>query len=408
MPVGTQTTTTLAGTQNYVANSFAGAITRLMPNGTAPLFGLTSMLQSETAVQVEHGFFTKTMIFPMVQLTSAIADGTTTTFPVVSTANIVPGTLLRAQTTGEIVIVNTVPSGTSITVTRGVGTIAAAAIGNNVKLYRIGNAFEEASSRPTAMNIAPVRITNLTQIFRNTWAISRSAMATQVIAGDTPVAESRMDCASFHATAIETALFFGQKSQGTRNGQPFRTMDGLLSIVGNLSYYPPSYAAANVFTASSTTNYTQLETMLDPTFNQVTDPKAGNQRLIFCGSEARKVLNNIGRVNSQYEMYNGETSYGLQFSGFKIARGSFNLIEHPLFNSNADWSKMAIAVDLSSFRIAYLNGRQTQKEEFNMNGTPVDNGIDAVGGTLTTELTCVIKNPPANAVINNLTAAAVG
>ena len=44
-----------------------------------------------------------------------------------------------------------------------------------------------------------------------------------------------------------------------------------------------------------------------------------------------------------------------------------------------------------------------------MNGdTVVDNGIDAVGGTLTTELTCVVKNPPANAIITNLTAAAAG
>ena len=49
------------------------------------------------------------------------------------------------------------------------------------------------------------------------------------------------------------------------------------------------------------------------------------------------------------------------------------------------------------------------KQEFNMNGdTVVDNGIDAVGGTLTTELTCVVKNPPANAIITNLTAAAAG
>ena len=51
-------------TQDLAAKSFAGMITRLMPNGTAPLFGLTSMLSSETALQVEHGFFSKTMIFP--------------------------------------------------------------------------------------------------------------------------------------------------------------------------------------------------------------------------------------------------------------------------------------------------------------------------------------------------------
>jgi hypothetical protein len=48
------------------------------------------------------------------------------------------------------------------------------------------------------------------------------------------------------------------------------------------------------------------------------------------------------------------------------------------------------------------------KADFNQDGTPVDNGIDAVGGTLTTELTCVVKNPPANALITNLTAAAAG
>jgi len=34
-----------------------------MPMGQAPLFGMTSMIPSETAVQTEHGFFTKTMVF---------------------------------------------------------------------------------------------------------------------------------------------------------------------------------------------------------------------------------------------------------------------------------------------------------------------------------------------------------
>jgi len=59
--------------------------------------------------------------------------------------------------------------------------------------------------------------------------------------------------------------------------------------------------------------------------------------------------------------------------------------------------------------MAYLGDRKTSNKEFNMDGGAAqDNGIDAVGGTLTTECTCVIKNPPANAVIYNLTAAAAG
>lgn len=395
-------------TQDLAAKSFAAMITRLMPNGNAPLFGMTSMLPTETALQVEHGFFTKTMLFPNFNLDAAVANGTDTVFTVASSANIVPGMIFQASSTLENVLVNAILSPTSIQVQRGVGNVAAAAIADNVNFYQVGTAFEESSLRPGALSIQPVRITNLTQIFRNTWALSGSAQATQVIAGESTVAENRQDCAAFHATDIETALFFGQKSQGTRNGQPFRTMDGLISIVSNLTYYPPSYSAVNVTTAAATTNYTQLEAMLDPVFNQATDPKAGNERVLFVGGEARKVINNIGRLNSTYYIQNGETSYGLKFGSFNIARGSFRMIEHPLFNSNPVWSRMAVAVDLSTFRVAYLGGRKTKKEDFNMGGQAVDNGIDAVGGTLTSELTCIVKNPPANAQIKGLTAAAAG
>jgi hypothetical protein len=407
MTVGIFHTGMANATTDYVAKSFASMITRLMPNGQAPLFGMTSMLQEETAVQVEHGFFTKTMIFPSMNLDAAVAGAGDNTFTVASTTNLLPGMLMRAESTGEIVIINQILSTTQVLVGRGIGT-SAGAIADNVNFYQVGNAFEESSIRPNALQINPVRITNLTQIFRNTWALSGSAQATQVIAGESLIAENRMDCAAFHAADIEKALFFGAKSQGTRNGQPFRTMDGLLSIVGNIANYPPSYAAANVYTAAATTNYTQLEAMLDPVFNQVTDPKAGNQRVLFVGSEARKVLNNVGRLNGTYNISDGQNSYGLQFSSFKIARGQFNMVEHPLFNSNADWARQAVAVDLSTFRLAYLGGRKTKREEFNQNGQAVDNGIDAVGGSLTTELTCVVKNPPANAWIRGLTAAAAG
>ena len=104
MATGQQNFSTVNATTDFVKKSFASMITRLMPNGSAPLFGLTSMLKDETAVQVEHGFFTKTMIFPMVTLSAAVADGVATTFTVTDTSNIVPGMLLRAQSTKEVVL----------------------------------------------------------------------------------------------------------------------------------------------------------------------------------------------------------------------------------------------------------------------------------------------------------------
>lgn len=406
MPTGIFDTSSTYLPAGFTKSSFAAAITRLMPAGAAPLFGITSMLKTDTAIATEHGYWTKTMIFPEATSSAGALVGDTT-INVSSSATLLPGMLMRNQRTQEQVIVNTVPGATSFTCTRGVGTVAAAAVNNGDKWYQVGTAFEEASNRPNSMNIAPVKITNYTQIFRNSWAVSGSADQVAVEAGDSNLAESKQECAAFHAVDIEKALIFGQKSQGTRNGKPFRTMEGLVSIIGNLSYYPSSYGSANVSTAGATTTYAQLEGFLDPCFNQVSDPTASTERILFVGGTARKVVNGIGRISGQYQIVDGQTNFGLQFQTFKIARGTFRMVEHPLLNSNADWSKMAIALDLGSFNVAYLGNRKTQHKSYNMNGeTASDSGIDAIGGTLTTELTAILKNPPANAVIHNLTAAA--
>ena len=409
MPTGIFNTGSFA--TDLAKPSFSNMITRLMPNGSAPLFGLTSMLSDETAQAVEHGFFSKTMIFPELKINFGSGyNAGATTFVTDSTANVLPGMIMRIERTGENIIINSITDATDVVVTRSVGTVAAAAILNNDDLYQVGTAFEEASVRPSANNIIPVRVTNLTQIFRNTWAISGSANSTEVIAGDSTEAETRHDCAAFHATNIESAIFFGQKSQGTRNGQPFRTMDGLINMIETPANHPASYGGAtNSSTAGSTTNWTQILGYLDPVFDQTTDPKGARERLLFVGGAAKLVINEIARLNGQTNLMEGQTTFGMEFTTLITPRGKFRVVEHPLFNTNATWGKMAVAVDLPTFRLAYLKGRKTSNKEFNTSGNQAaDNGIDAVGGTLTTECTTVIKNTPANAIIRNLTAAAVG
>ncbi len=397
-------------TTDLAKKSFAGMITRLMPNGMAPLFGMTAMLPTETAVQTEHGFFTKTMLLPEMTTNGSVLAADTS-IVVLSTANILPGMIMRVnEGSNENIIINSVVNAVTVTVTRGVGSTAAN-ISTAIKLFQIGTAYEESSVRPNALIINPVRITNLTQIFRNTWAISDTIRQTMMIAGDTNMAESRMDCAAFHAADIEKALFFGKKSTGTRNGQPFRTMDGLEAIVGTLGNYPSYYSAVNTTTFGATTTYPQFEAAVDPCFNQTTDPKIGNERILFVGGTARKVINSLARLatGTFYEITGGTTEWGLQYTTVKTSRGAFQMVEHPLFNSNSTYSKMCVAVDVSTFRVAYLGDRKTQNKEFNNDGnTAQDNGVDAVGGTLTTEVTCVVKNPPANMFGYNMTAGAAG
>jgi hypothetical protein len=403
MPAQTGVFNTAQITQDLAKKSFAAMITRLMPNGTAPLFGLTAMLKEDTAYQFEHGYFSKTMVFPLLTLSANITNADII-LNVTTTANVLPGMMMRVDSSNENVLIIAVNGPTQVTVQRAVGTVIATAAVSTVNLWMVGNAFEEASLRPQSMIIVPSRITNYTQIFRNTWAISKTASATTLIAGAGNKAESRQDAAAFHAADIEKAFFFGQKFLGSRNGQPFHTMDGLISIV-------TQNAAGNITTLGGTTNWTQLEAALDPAFQQVTDPKVPNMRILFCGGVARRVLHNIFRTNSTYFIQGETTEWGLQFDSFKTPRGTFNIVEHPLFNAygaTSAWAKMAIAVDLSTFSCAYLEGRRTENMEFNQNQQVTDNGIDAVGGTLTTELTCLVRNPAANVILLNFTASAVG
>ncbi len=401
MPVGAFNTLQIP--EDLAKKSFSAMITRLMPNGSAPLYGLSSMLKEETAYQIEHGFFSKTMLFPSVVLSANAAVGDTT-LNVVSTANILPGMMLRADSSNENILVTGINSATQLQVQRAVGTVTPVAIVAAVSLWMVGNAYEESSLRPQSLIIVPTRVTNYTQIFRNTWAVSETTRATALIAGDTAVAESRRDCAAFHAGDIEKAIIFGQRFMGTRNNQPFHTMDGLINAI-------TTFNSSNITTLGATTNYTQLEAALDPCFNQVTDPTSSGERLLFVGGLMRRVLHAIFRLNGTYFIEDGQTSWGLQFDSFKIPRGRFTIIEHPLLNAYGQastWAKMAIGVDLNTFNTAYMVGRKTTSREFNMDGATVDNGVDAVGGTLTSELTCLVKNPAADAVLYNATAGAVG
>jgi hypothetical protein len=401
MPVGTWNTSQL--TADLAKKSFAAAITRLMPNGGAPLFGITALLKEETAAQIEHGYFSKTMVFPSVVLTANIALGDTV-IPVVSTANMLPGMVIRADSTNENILVVAVLGATQLQVQRGFGTIAAQAVLSGVNLWMVGNAYEQGSLRPMALSISATRIINYTQIFRNSWALTGTLQSTQVIAGGTNVAESRQECGGFHAVDIEKSLIFGQRFLGTRNGQPISTMDGLINTIQN-------NASGNITTLGATTNYSQFIAALDPVFQQNTDPMNPNQRILFVGGVARNVIHSIARLNSTYYVQQQETSWGLQYDTIKIPRGTFQIIEHPLFNAygaTSTWAKMAIAVDVPTFGLAYMAGRKTMNQEYGTTGTPVDNGVDAVGGTLTSELTNLARNPAANAVLYNFTAGAAG
>lgn len=427
-------------TKDLAKKSFAAGVAMVMPGGDAPLFAMSGLAKKKTALQVEHGYWSKQYDYPAITTTAELAPsdtsivlGDTNDYPTPSAPKnagndrdgdalptrgtitdvnrIIPGMILRFQpdmttqgSTGykpsENILVTAVNIGTkTLTVVRGFDGTTAQTIPSGALLMQIGNAHEEGSSRPQSQALLPIRHLNYTHIFRNSWDVSGTLAATQLAHGDQPIANNKGDCAHFHARDIEFATFFSRKYMGIRNNKPFHTMDGIEALI-------EKYAPEHLMAAGATTNYTQLQNMLNPLLNfRSSKSTNGNKRTIYCGGHAKHVLSEIGRKSGNYQLVDGQTSYGLQFSSFKTSRGQFDIVEHPLFNTNAKLAKMAVIADLSSFDYAYLEGRDTRHDQYNQLGG-LTNGVDATGGVLTTELTIELQNPYSWGIIYDLTAAA--
>ena len=376
------------------ARSFAGTILRRFPNGSAPIFGLTSMSGRSRAKSATHGYFSKTMLF--VTLVSAAALVGATTLVVGSTVGVTAGMVLHNPRTQENVRVTAVVNATDLTITRAFGRVAAAAINLSDAWIQVGTAFEEGSNRPTARRMSTVYVANYTQIFRNAWALTDTARASVAEMGYSNIAESRQDCMSFHSVDIESALIWGQAKMDTTGATPIHSTQGILDAI-------EQYAPANSNTAAATTSYSQLVTLVEPAFTSSANVGNPKGRVLVGDNTAIKVITDIGRKSGQVQIMQNETQFGMKYTSFSMYQGTLDLVIHPLLNG-LDREGMALILDMPAIKLAYMDGRDTKPEDYNTGGKIVESGVDAVGGSLTTELAVELINPYACAVIYGLTA----
>jgi len=377
--------------------SFAAQILRLFPNGSAPMFALTSQSGKSRAKSSTHGYFSKTMEFVRIVMgTTALVGDTSLTVP--STAGLLAGMVLYNQRTRENVRVTAVTNGTTLAVTRAFGRVAAAAVNSGDVWIQVGTAFEEGSNRPAARRLSTVYVSNYTQIFRNAWALTDTARASLAEAGYNNVAEDKKECSLFHAVDIESAIIWGQAKMDVTGNTPIHSTQGVLDAI-------EQYAPDNSNAAAATTNFSQLVTLCEPFYKYSTDASNPKERVAFCDQTAMRVFNEIGMKSGQVQINNAQTSFGMKFTSFNFYKGTINLIEHPLLNG-LQQSGTAIVMDMAALKLAYLDGRDTKPEEYGTRSEVADNGQDSVGGSLTTECAVELINPYACGVITGLTAGA--
>lgn len=386
--------------------NFREMILWLNPNGTAPIFALSSRASKQSTDDPEFNWWCEPNDQIRLKVTFGGGYGTTETSLTVfgtepsssaldvnwgSALSLKPGDLLlvepsveAAAFTHEILLVTGVGSATVLNVQRAFAGTSAAAIADNAFLLKIGSAYGEGTSAPIATSRNPVKYTNKCQIFKDSYSITGTAEQTHVRTGD-PIKNDKKRKAFDHAASIEYALLFGKQSESTgANGKPLRTMDGLRRFI--------SSTTTTVWTSGK--NLNNLIDAVSPVFNY--DSDAGDTRMAFCGNGTLNAINKAianasGQAAMNIMMNNGTKVYGVNFTEMVFPQGRILLKTHPLFNRNSLFTNSMLIMDFSSFKWRPMKNRdtkftddiQTKREDLREGMWMTEAGIEVWAGGLT-------------------------
>lgn len=346
---------------------FAAALLQEVPNGSAPLFALSSGMPSTPATDTIVHWFEEQHLSGRTTLAEAL-DTSETGIDVADASFIVAGAIMMVETTGEQVFVTAVSSNTLTVIRAFAGTMAANASSAD-GFQKIGTAQAEGSDKPVAVaNVGDPKF-NFCQIFRNVWNLTGTAAAVQYYTGS-KVAKNKRDASLQHAEDIERSMWFGSRSNGVVGGQPFRTMDGLDKLI-----------TTNVTAAGSTSDWTEVDDFLRSVFQKNIKGKP-NERVAFCGNTALSVINGIARVEGQIMLAPGATEFGLNITKWITPYGNITLLTHPLFVENPLWTKDLRVIHPGGFEARWL--RRTMEDNYDQDGRRA--GVDADFGVYTSEL----------------------
>lgn len=372
---------------------FAHAILQIDPTGMSPLFGLLSGMPNESLTDSAFTWYED--VHQSGRL-SIVSGGTNTDIVVGDASGVIPNQLYLVEQTGEIVFVLS-NNGNTITVMRGFSGTSTVAVTNVMFLQLIGNAHPEGSTRPTAVTQQGRPRTNVTQIWRNAWAVSGTAKAIKFRTGSR-VAHSKRTCALYHAEDIERSLLYGRKAVLTMDGKPMRVTDGVLAQIEQYGGHVES--AANGGTAG---NYSRLdfEEFIRKIFAKNVKGQP-NERIAFCGDIVLKVINNMAALDGVMNMTAGETKMGIKITEVMTPFGMLKLMTHAMMNENATWAKELYALHPGAIKRRTL--RPTFSEGYDADGKRID-GIDADEGLMTTEMGVQVGAAQTMGILRNVTTA---
>lgn len=393
-------------------------VLRLFPNGSAPLFALTAGIPSKMTDDPEYHWWEKKMETHRIPVTadpgtgSPITVGQTGGVNNALIAGFHKGHIIRFEETDELALVTADPvSGDgNLALTRGYSTdvsgVAATTFdfdgaGVNPNIHTVGTSFEENSDAPTGVSFDPTKQTNFTQIFRDTFDASRTAINTRLRTGD-QVREAKRETLELHSATIEKALWFGQADDTQSiGGNIARTTGGVFQYIDT----------ANVISATAGSfTYAELLGWLEQAFRFGSTEKMG-----FCGNLAMLNIQEAIRksTNAAINVSQGQKEFGMNVTRLLSPFGTVVLKTHPLFNQitsgtttgtdfHAVDTWLAI-LDMDEMVYRFLRNSDTQFES-NLQA----NGLDGMKSGYLTECGLEIHHPTSHFLLKDLAASTAG
>ena len=285
-------------------------------------------------------------------------------------------TIFMVVSTGEVIMVNSI-NGNRVTVVRGFGgsqimPIQPTAI-SDVVLQRIGTAFPEGSQRPIGSSTYHMTKLNFTQIFRNTWALTRTARMRQ---RKTDLKKRlKEETLMIHMRDIEMSMLFGIKSSGYQDGNPLRTMDGIYRQITTNIASPYN----GILTKPA------LDYFLERIFEKTIEGQP-NTRIAVCGRGFITLVNRLAEESRHYIMDGTEDFFGQDVTVWKTPHGTIKLIPHDLLSEIPGRRNDLIVLHPGAFHVYYMYEGQEDHE-----GVQGNQGVDADIGGLITEVTIALK-----------------
>lgn len=284
--------------------------------------------------------------------TALIGD---TTLTLVSTAGLQEWDVLRNTLTGEHYRINTVASGTSITVARAFGTVAAVAVADAQNLIFLFNATAIGVASRTALSAVAADKTNYFQKFVETVQVSdEDKMSNKVTTKY--LEDMQLERMKKHGRDLEYAAVFGQKRTTTdASSRNVTATEGAMQT------------ALRGWTGdiSGALNATNIEKEFSRPFAYGSSTKIG-----LCGRNARASIRALFETRINVE--NLET-VNLKLSYIDMNGGRLFLIDHPFMDTDSGYAGHILIIDPSQFQAVYPSGKNmdgskvTGKTKFVMN-----------------------------------------